>query len=147
LAENALRTIGWREYVALPEWGLRRIRAKIDTGARSCALDVHHLECLEGNRVRFEIALSRKDRTRVHHVEALICRRSVVKSSLGDTHERIFVETPIVLAGVHQLVEVGLISREEMRSRMLIGRNALQGHYLVDPQERFLWPPLPRPKD
>jgi hypothetical protein len=147
LAENALRTIGWREYVALPEWGLRRIRAKIDTGARSCALDVHHLECLEGNRVRFEIALSRKDRTRVRHIEALICRRSVVKSSLGDTHERIFVKTPILLAGVRQLVEVGLISREEMRSRMLIGRNALQGRYLVDPQENFLWPPLPRPRD
>ncbi len=99
------------------------------------------------NRVRFEIALSRKDRTRVRHIEALICRRSVVKSSLGDTHERIFVKTPILLAGVRQLVEVGLISREEMRSRMLIGRNALQGRYLVDPQENFLWPPLPRPRD
>ena len=147
MAENTLRTIGWREYAALPDWGLRRIRAKIDTGARSCALDVHHLEHLKGNRVRFEIALSRTDRTRLLGVEAPISRQSVVKSSLGETHERIFVKTTLTLAGVSQLVEVGLISREEMRSRMLIGRNALQGHFLVDPKERFLWSPEPPRKD
>jgi hypothetical protein len=145
LGKRELLTIGWREYVALPEWGLFRIRAKIDTGARSCALDVHHLECLQEDRVRFEIALSRKDRSRVRHVEAAISRKTVVKSSLGDTHERIFVKTPLILAGIRQVVEVGLISREEMRSRMLIGRNALQGHYQIDPEARFLWPPETRP--
>lgn len=145
MGKRKLLTIGWREYVALPEWGLFKIRAKIDTGARSCALDVHHLECLQEDRVRFEIALSRTDRSRVRHVEASISRKSVVKSSLGDTHERIFVQTPLILAGIRQLVEVGLISREEMRSRMLIGRNALQGHYLIDPEARFLWPHETRP--
>ncbi len=145
MGKHKLLTIGWREYVALPEWNLFKIRAKIDTGARSCALDVHHLECLEGDLVHFEIALSRKDRTRVRRVEEMISRRSVVKSSLGDTHERIFVKTPLILAGVRQIVEVGLISREEMRSRMLIGRNALLDRYLVDPSVRFLWPPESRP--
>lgn len=144
LGKRKLLTIGWREYVALPEWNLFKIRAKIDTGARSCALDVHHLECLDEDLVHFEIALSRKDRTRIRRVEATISRRSVVKSSLGDTHERIFVKTPLVLAGVRQIVEVGLISREEMRSRMLIGRNALLDRYLVDPSVRFLWPPESR---
>ena len=57
------------------------------------------------------------------------------------------METTLILAGVRQLVEVGLISREEMRSRMLIGRNALQGQFLVDPMKRFLWPSEPAPKD
>ena len=145
LGKQELLTIGWREYVALPEWSLFKIRAKIDTGARSCALDVHHLECLEGDRVHFEIALSRKDRTRIRRVEAAISRRSVVKSSLGDIHERIFVKTPLILAGIRQIVEVGLISREEMRSRMLIGRNVLEGRYLLDPSARFLWPHEMRP--
>ena len=33
-------TIGWKERVDFPEWRLRRIRAKVDTGARSSALGV-----------------------------------------------------------------------------------------------------------
>lgn len=141
---DALHTIGWREYVALPEWNLWRIRAKIDTGARSCAIDVHHLEHIDDERVRFEIALSRHDRRRVRTVVAKMSRNTVVKSSLGDPHERVFVETPIVLAGQRRIVEIGLVSRESMRTRMLVGRNALAGRFLVDVDQRFLWPPPER---
>lgn len=144
MAERSLITIGWREYVAIPDWRLRRIRAKIDTGARSCALDVHRLEHIDDEHVRFEIALSRVDRTRIRVVEAKIARSSMVKSSLGDLHERIFIQTPILMAGQHLVVEIGLVSRESMRTRMLIGRNALEGLFLIDPAQRFLWPPAPR---
>jgi hypothetical protein len=130
--------IGWREYVELPEWGLAGIKAKVDTGARSSAIDVRHILELPGERVRFEIAADRGSGTRLHTVEAAIVRRSRVRSSFGQAHDRLFVATTLGLAGRSLRVELGLVSRENMLCRMLLGRQSLGHLFVVDPGRIYL---------
>ena len=52
--------IGWNEYVDIPEWGIERLRAKIDTGAWSSALHVENIEELPRGRVCFDVVLHRR---------------------------------------------------------------------------------------
>jgi hypothetical protein len=133
-----LTLVGWREYVELPEWGVSRIRVKVDTGARSSAIDVSHLEELPGERVRFEIVPNRKREASRRVIEAKIVRRTKVRSSFGEARDRLFVEAEVRLAGRTLRVEVGLVSRENMLCRMLLGRKSLEHVFVVDPGRTYL---------
>lgn len=133
-----LTLIGWREYVELPDWGIARVVAKADTGARSSAIDVSHLEELPGDRVRFEVVSDRRGSGRSSVVEADVLRRAHVKSSFGEGHDRLFVETTLKLAGREVPVQLGLVDRRAMRWRMLLGRRALEGVFAVDPGRCYL---------
>ncbi len=141
--------IGWKERVALPDWGVPRLIAKADTGARTSAIDVAHIEEISSDVVRFDMVLSRWARGAGHSdhvtIETPIIRRSVVRSSLGVEHERLFVGTEIEIGGVRKRIEVGLVSRRNMLCRMLLGRAALEPEFLVDPgAHRLLSPPRRR---
>lgn len=138
MSDSDLTIIGWRELVHLPEWGVHGIWAKADTGARSSAIDVTHIEELPEDRVRFEVAASRRGDGVHQIVEAAIARRSQVRSSLGDAHQRIFVHATLELAGHRVDTELGLVSRESMISRLLIGRRTLEGIFLVDSGRQYL---------
>ena len=131
------REIGWAEYVDLPDWHIRQLRAKIDTGAETSAIHVEDVERLPRGRVRFCVVLSRKDHQRRVHVTAKITRRTRVRSSTGHYSLRYFVSTRIRIGPVEKTIEVSLISREHMTFRMLIGRSALERNFLVNPGKRY----------
>jgi hypothetical protein len=136
--------IGWNEYVDIPEWGVKRLRAKVDTGARSSALHVENIEELTHGRVRFDVVLHRKKRDRRVHVTARIARRGRVRSSTGHYEARIFVKVPVHIGPVEREVEVSLVDRERMIYRMLLGRTALVGPFLIDPDRQQLLDPRRR---
>jgi len=137
--------IGVAERVDLPDWGVERLRAKIDTGARTSALHVQKVEELEGDRVRFSIVLHRNRHDERVTVEAPVSRRSRVRSSSGRAQERIFVKTTLVLGDVVKEIEVSLASRKRMIFRMLLGRQALGEDFLIDASRRYV-ATKPRPK-
>lgn len=140
MVEHAPHVIGYREYVDLPQWGITRIKAKADTGARSSAIDVADLVEIDGGaRVRFDVVLSRAQRHRRVTIEAEVVRRTLVRSSLGHAQPRLTVQTKIRVGPVEKMIEVGLVCRKAMICRMLLGRQALAGDFLVDSQRTYLY--------
>jgi hypothetical protein len=131
------RIIGVAEYVDFPDWGVRHLRARVDTGAKTSALHVENVRQLAGGRVRFDVRLRKNDPKARVRVEAKVSRRSLVRSSTGETEARLFVEADVVLGGREQRIEVGLVDRSKMLYRMLLGRSALERRYLVDVTKRY----------
>ncbi len=124
--------IGWNEYVDLPAWGISGLRAKIDTGARTSALHVENVEELPDGRVRFDVVTDRAGPRSLKRITADVARRARVRSSTGHPRRRIFVTTTVKIGSMDRSVEMSLVDRERMVYRMLIGRSALGGRYLVD---------------
>ncbi|MBU1004043.1 MAG: ATP-dependent zinc protease [Proteobacteria bacterium] len=129
--------IGWREIVAFPEWGIPGLKAKIDSGAKTSALHVFEPEVFErdGKRfVRFQIhPLQNSDLVSLPCEAELVERRKVTNSG-GQSQRRYVVRTVIELAGRHWPIELTLTNRDKMKYRMLLGRSAMSGELLVDPQ-------------
>jgi hypothetical protein len=132
-ADSPPLVVGWREYVDLPEWGIKHVRAKIDTGARTSAIHVAAIEELGEDRVRFEVVVRERPERRTRWVEADLVRQSVVKPSSGERQERPVVRTRIRIGGREHEAELSLVCRAGMLCRMLVGRTALEGAFVVDP--------------
>lgn len=135
--------IGLAELVDLPEWRIVRLRAKVDTGARSSALHVENIAEIAPDRVRFEVILHRDRPERRVTVEAPVVRRTRVRSSTGRAEPRVFVRTTLRIGRIVLPVELGLVDRAGMLYRMLIGRTALGTRFLVDPSRRYLLGEVP----
>jgi hypothetical protein len=110
--------IGWAELVDLPNWNITRLRAKMDTGARTSALHVENIQEIAHNRVRFDVR----------------------------SETRVFVSAVIQIGRVAEEVELSLVSREKMIFRMLIGRSALGHRFLVDAGRRYVVSKLKKKK-
>lgn len=125
MSKDAL-VVGWRERVALPAWGIRSLHAKLDTGARTSALDVAELR-VEGGQASFVVVVSRRTSARRVAVTAPVARVARVRSSNGATAARYVVRTTLRLGTIDREIEITLVDRGDMIHRMLIGRSALEG--------------------
>lgn len=135
---SALQVIGWREWVALPNLGIARVKAKVDTGARSSALHVAELRSFQqGGRAMVGFAL-RLDSTELVHAQAEVVDEREVTDSGGHVTVRPFIRTQAFLGGVTSVMEINLCSRTNMLFPMLLGRTAISGRFIVDPAQSFL---------
>lgn len=130
-----LQTIGWREFVALPDLGIPSIKAKVDTGARSSSLHAFEMELFNKDGldiVRFKIHPQQRCTTKVIEVETPVFDFRKVKSSSGEASVRPVIVTIVEMLGVAWPIELTLANRDEMGFRMLLGREAIRGRMLVD---------------
>jgi hypothetical protein len=133
--------IGWKEYVALPEWGIRRLKAKIDTGARTSAVDAASYEIREtpaGLFAAIRLRLSRRKPERVTTVLAPVLRMIGVSNSSGQRQQRPLIETTLALGPVVKRIQLTVACREGMRFRLILGRKALEADFIVDVSGKYL---------
>ena len=135
-------TIGWREWVLLPDLGLPEIKAKIDTGARTSCLHAFSVEPFikDGKQwVRFGIHPHQDDTETEVFSEAEVIDKRMISDSGGHKEERYVIATEVELANQRWPIEITLTNRDTMLFRMLLGRTAMANRIIVDPGKSFLF--------
>ena len=135
--------IGWREWLALPELGVPRIKVKVDTGARTSALhafDLRRLEVEGRPWIAFKIHPLQRDTRTTVEARALLVDEREVRSSSGVVSKRPVIRTTMTLGKHRWTAELTLVRRDVMGFRMLLGRQAVRGRFLVDPGASFRIP-------
>ena len=129
------KTIGWREWVRLPELDVGRVKAKIDSGARTSALHAFKITPFTkdgASYVRFVVhPLQRQRYPEITCVAVVIDHRRVTDSG-GRAEMRYVIRTSLKLGTSRWPIELTLTDRDQMGFRMLVGRQALRRRYLVD---------------
>lgn len=139
---RALKAIGWRELVHLPELGLHGIPAKIDTGARTSSLHATILEEYERDGatfIRFAVDFPQQQVRQV--CEAVHVDWRGVTSSNGTSQLRRIIKTPLRIGTARFRAEISLADRSDMRFPMLIGRSSLRRRFVVDSGHSWLQSP------
>ena len=143
-ARNLLRaskTIGWREFVSFPELDIARIKAKIDTGARSSALHAFNIteRSQDGKQIiSFQVHPRQRDSQTTITTEAELLEYRQIRNSGGKAQLRPVIKTNIQVGTEIWQIELSLTNRDVMGFRMLLGRQAVRNKFLVDPGRSFL---------
>ena len=138
---KSLGTVGWREWVSLPQLQVERVKAKVDTGATTSALHASDIEYFsDGDQlmVRFKIHPLQRDSSLTIQATTPVLEKRAVRNSGGQVQERPVIRTPVFCGQQHWEIELTLTHRDLMGFRMLLGREAMRHRFLVDPAGSYL---------
>ncbi len=139
---NTKMVAGSEEWVSLPGLGLPMIKVRVDSGAKTSALHAVNISPFQRNGetwVSFDVFPIQFDGKRLVHCEAQVVDIRTIKSSTGNRETRYVIKTLVKLNEETWGIEVSLTNRDSMGYRMLLGREAMRGKMLVDPESSFLF--------
>lgn len=136
------QVIGRRDKISLPDFDLKNLDAKIDTGAYSSSLHCRILgesKINDTDHVCF-IPLGKKYKARnAQQMLIPVYKRKTVKSSSGHTEERYFVVLKVKIGDHVFETEFSLTDRSSMKCTILLGRKFLKGRYMVDVSRTYIF--------
>lgn len=141
LKQQSHLTIGWKEWVALPDLNIKLLKAKIDSGAKTSVLHTFQIEPFkEGkkDRIRFWVHPLQRNISKEVQCEADIVDYRMVIDSGGHKEYRYVIQTRLSIEDSLFPIELSLTNRDGMRFRMLLGREAIKAHYLIDVSKAYL---------
>jgi len=133
--------LGSEEWCTLPELGIPSIKARVDSGAKTSALHAKNIAPFikdDQNWVKFDINPIQNNVKTIIHCEAPLVDKRVVKSSSGFREQRYVIQTSLEIGDSKWVIEMTLTNRDSMGFRMLLGREAMSGRVLVDPEQQYL---------
>lgn len=132
--------LGKEEWCGFPDLGLPWVKARIDSGAKTTALHAFNIHTFteKGQKfVHFDIHPIQDNRKIIQSCRAPVLDRRIVKSSSGEKEKRYVIKTPMSIGSQLWDIEVTLANRDTMGYRMLLGREAMAGRTLIDPEASF----------
>ena len=138
---NQKAIVGSEEWCELPLLGIPAVKARVDSGARTSALHAFNIKPFKRDAatwVSFEVHPLQNNRRTIIRCEARVIDKRVIKSSSGLAEKRYVIRTSLEHNQVSWEIELTLTNRDSMGYRMLLGREAMIGRILVDPEASFL---------
>ena len=132
--------VGSEEWCAFPGLGVRAIKARVDSGAKTSSMHAFNINKFRRDGeswVSFEVHPLQNDRRTVIRCERPVVDKRVVKSSSGISETRYVISATIQAGSDSWEIELTLANRDSMGYRMLLGREAMSGRVLVDPSLSF----------
>ncbi len=141
MENKKLKTIGSEEWCAFNELNIPAINARIDSGAKTSSIQADEIKVVKKNDekwVRFIVyPIQGSHDVKVKCKAKLVSKRSI-KSSQGISEKRYIIKSPVTLGEDTFEIELSLAKRKSMEFRMLLGREAMNGRYLINPAETHL---------
>lgn len=141
-AQQGKLIFGWVEQVIVSRAAFT-LHAKLDTGANTASLDAQDITRFERNGkpwVRFTISGEMPGQKQT--LERPLSRDVLIKRHKGPSQRRPVVIVPICLGPFHMDIEVSLIDRSHFNYPVLIGRRAMEGIAVVDPERALTHDPV-----
>ncbi|UNY98631.1 30S ribosomal protein S6--L-glutamate ligase [Zhouia spongiae] len=133
--------VGSEEWFSLPDLGIPAVKARIDSGAKTSSLHAVNIEPYKKGHetwVSFDMFPIQYNGKKHIQCTAKVIDKRIIKSSTGNKENRFVIRTTLRSQDFSTDIEVTLTNRDSMGYRMLLGREAMMGRMLVDPEQGFL---------
>lgn len=135
------KIIGCEEWCNLTDLDIPAIKARVDSGAKTSSIHAFNINPYRKNKslwVSFEVHPLQDNRRTIVRCDAEVIDRRDIRSSSGLSEKRYVIKTLLEFYGKKLEIELTLTNRDSMGYKMLLGREAMNGLFIIDPSKHFL---------
>lgn len=133
--------IGCEEWLSLEDIKIPAIKARVDSGAKTSAIQASNIKRVTRNGeawVTFDVNPIQDNLSLNVSCESKVIDTRIIRSSSGESQKRYVIKTKLKLGPDEFEIELNLADRDGMEYRMLLGREAIINRYLVDASKSFV---------